>query len=139
MKKIFIWIVVVVLLVIAGWWFFLRVDHYTIEEQTGQITNPPPPANSNNNTSSDSEADSSSDASDTPDTSDISDSDNTWIGTLHISDDASKGNLMLNLDDSDTVVYIRTSRDFSALIGKDVNVTYEGTLENFKLVDIVAK
>ncbi len=62
---------------------------------------------------------------------------NTWEGTLKTSDNKAKGNLMLQT--KDRVVYIKTSRDFSSLIGKEVTVTYNGTLDSFILGSIVAK
>jgi hypothetical protein len=60
-----------------------------------------------------------------------------WEGILKESNNSSKGNLML--ETKDRTIYLRTSRDFSALIGKEVKVTYEGTLESFVLGDIEAK
>jgi len=36
-------------------------------------------------------------------------------------------------------IYLFTSRDYSALLDKAVRVEVEGTLENFRLVDIAAK
>jgi hypothetical protein len=60
-----------------------------------------------------------------------------WEGTLKASDSAKKGNLMLVTDK--TTVYINTSRDYSALIGKKVKVTYQGTLASFTMMDITAE
>ncbi len=60
----------------------------------------------------------------------------TWTGTLKMSDNAKKGSLMLVTGDH--TVYINTSRDFSALVGKKVNVAYQGTLDSFTLGDISA-
>ena len=60
---------------------------------------------------------------------------NAWEGQLKLSDNSAKGNLMLIT--TDKTIYIKTSRDFSALINKKVSVTYEGTLETFRLGDIV--
>jgi len=62
---------------------------------------------------------------------------NSWIGILKTSDNETKGNLMLVT--GDRTIYLRTSRDYSALIGKQVSVNYKGTLDSFGLVDIVAK
>lgn len=62
---------------------------------------------------------------------------NTWEGMLKLSDDPKKGNLMLLT--LDKKIYIRTSRDFSPLLDKVVSVTYEGTLDSFRLGDIVEK
>lgn len=59
-----------------------------------------------------------------------------WTGALKISDNSKKGNLMLATKDH--VIYIKTSRDFSALVGKNVMVTYEGTMDNFVLGSISA-
>lgn len=69
-------------------------------------------------------------------------------GVLRISDDPSKGNLMLQLDqpigfiDSNSKVemtYIRTSRDYSTLIGKRVRVILKdgGDPLDFVLDDII--
>jgi len=60
---------------------------------------------------------------------------NVWQGTLKISDNPKKGNLMLVMDK--TTVYINTSRDYSDLIGQKVSASYEGTLDSFRLGDIV--
>jgi PBP1b-binding outer membrane lipoprotein LpoB len=61
----------------------------------------------------------------------------TWQGVLKTSDNSVRGNYMLILDKS--LVYINTQRDYSALVGKQVNVKYSGSLENFKLEDITLK
>ncbi len=58
----------------------------------------------------------------------------TWEGVLKASDNLQKGNLMLQT--SDRTIYLKTSRDFSALIGKYVAVIYLGTLNNFTLLNI---
>jgi hypothetical protein len=62
---------------------------------------------------------------------------NTWTGTLRASDNKAKGNLMIMVDGHN--LYINTSRDFSGLVGKEVNVSYTGTLDSFTLVNISAK
>ena len=61
----------------------------------------------------------------------------TWEGMLKLSDNPQKGNLMLLT--TDKKIYIRTNRDFSALVDKVVLVTYEGTSDAFRLGDIVEK
>lgn len=55
-------------------------------------------------------------------------------GILQSSDDQAKGNLKVVSNSS--TVYLRTSRNFSELLGANVMVTIEGTLDNFKLLDI---
>lgn len=60
-----------------------------------------------------------------------------WDGTLKVSDNSQKGNLMLVT--ADHTVYIHTSRDFSSLIGKRVKVSYTGTLDSFSLGDITGE
>ncbi len=60
-----------------------------------------------------------------------------WEGTLTASDNISKGNYKLQT--SAHTIYIKTSRDFSSLLGKEVKVTYQGTIDSFNLGDIVAK
>lgn len=59
---------------------------------------------------------------------------NVWEGTLAESDNLEKGNLELKM--ATQTIYIKTSRNFSQLIGKQVQVTYQGTLQNFMLGDI---
>lgn len=58
-------------------------------------------------------------------------------GVLYGSDNQGRGNLMLLSDQNQ--IYIRTSRDFSRLIGLQVLVFIKGTLDNFELVDIQSK
>ena len=58
-------------------------------------------------------------------------------GTLKISDDLKRGNLMLATDERN--IYVFTSRDYSALLDKPVIMEIDGSLDNFRLVDIKAK
>lgn len=58
-------------------------------------------------------------------------------GTLKASDAPANGNLMLVMPDR--TVYLRTSRDYSALLDKRVKVQIKGNLESFQLEDIVAE
>lgn len=58
-------------------------------------------------------------------------------GTLLVSDDSKQGNYMVRT--SNSIFYIRTSRDFSSLVNKEVTMTAKGTVEMFSLVDIVAR
>ena len=55
-------------------------------------------------------------------------------GALLVSDNLDKGNLMLLFGNS--IVYIKTSRDFSDLVDKNVVVSVEGTLDKFVLLEI---
>lgn len=55
-------------------------------------------------------------------------------GRLENSDDIQRGNL--KLVSSLGQIYIRTSRDFNALIGFDVLMTVDGTLDKFTLLNI---
>jgi len=57
-----------------------------------------------------------------------------FSGRLRASDTPAKGNLMLVMPDH--TLYLRTSRDFSDLLDKEVNVEIDGDLESFRLVDI---
>lgn len=56
-------------------------------------------------------------------------------GTLLVSDNPTRGNLMLKTPTSN--FYFRTSRDYSSLIGKSVTATGNGTTEQFSLTDII--
>ena len=62
--------------------------------------------------------------------------DKVWEGTLKVSDTPGKGNLMLVTKERN--IYIKTGRDYSNLLNKDVKVTYQGTLQNFALGDIAS-
>ncbi len=55
-------------------------------------------------------------------------------GVLQASEDAKLGNFKLVSGDSE--IYIRTSRDFSKLVGLQVLVLINGTLDNFQLLDM---
>lgn len=57
-------------------------------------------------------------------------------GTLRISNDNARGNLMVELMNSDRIIYLRTGRDFSGLLNTDVSVQIEGTIDRFSLIDI---
>lgn len=55
-------------------------------------------------------------------------------GALWTSGDKTKGNLVLI--NSEATIYIKTSRDFSNLVGKRVIVSVEGSSDAFTLIDI---
>ncbi len=59
-----------------------------------------------------------------------------WTGTLKKSDNSSKGNFMLVT--KDRTIYFTTVRDFSSLIDKKVNLTYEGSLKGFTVLNLTA-
>ncbi len=67
-----------------------------------------------------------------------------YSGTLEVSDDLAKGNLMLvNQPGAKSAtqpdrLYIKTQKDFSQLVGKKVLVDYLGTENSFNLANIVA-
>ena len=58
-------------------------------------------------------------------------------GILRYSDDPFRGNLKLVSQYSD--IYVRTARDFSSLIGLEVLVRINGTLDKFELLDVELK
>ena len=58
-------------------------------------------------------------------------------GVLRYSDDPFRGNFKLVSQYSD--IYIRTARDFSSLIGLEVLVKINGTLDKFELLDMEPK
>jgi len=64
---------------------------------------------------------------------------NALEGELKISNDKKRGNYMLLLNDSDRIIYLNTGRDYSDLVGKQVSVAIEGSLDDFRLVDIKVK
>jgi len=60
----------------------------------------------------------------------------TWTGILQDSNNAKKGQYMISIQGH--TIYINTSRDYSSLVGKQVNVGYQGTTDSFVLGDITA-
>jgi hypothetical protein len=64
---------------------------------------------------------------------------NALEGELKVSTDKKRGNYMLLLNDSDRIIYLNTSRDFSSLVGKQVLISIDGSLDDFRLIDIKAK
>jgi hypothetical protein len=122
-------ILVVILLVVAGVWYFRNDD-------TSQT--PGPQEQEQDQNGSNQSEDSSQD--DTPSGDIITEEiPNGLKGQLQVSNDKRRGNLMLLLDDSDRIIYLNTSRDFSSLIGKEVVVSIEGSLDDFRLLDIQAQ
>ena len=62
---------------------------------------------------------------------------NVLEGMLRYSDDPTRGNFKIVSVYSD--IYIRTSRDFSNLVGFEVLVRISGTLDKFELISIEPK
>ncbi|MDR3642296.1 MAG: hypothetical protein P4L74_01545 [Candidatus Doudnabacteria bacterium] len=60
-----------------------------------------------------------------------------WQATLLASDNSAKGNYMISVSGHN--LYLNTSRDYSTLVGKPVNVSYTGDINNFTLGDITAQ
>ncbi len=58
----------------------------------------------------------------------------TLEGVLWSSDDEAKGNLILV--NQYATIYLKTSREFGNLVGKNVIVSVDGTLDNFTLLNI---
>ena len=58
-------------------------------------------------------------------------------GVLYKSEDSGRGNFKLSSSEGD--IYLKTSRDFSALIGFQVLVFVNGSKDNFELLDIQSK
>ena len=109
----------VVIIIIAGIW--LAKNKANAPEN--QNTQTPSPQSQNPNAQ--------------PSTPASANSDNVWTGVLKASDNSKKGNLMLATPDH--LIYIRTSRDFTSLLDKKVQVAFKGSMENFTLADITAE
>lgn len=54
------------------------------------------------------------------------------VGLLRVSDNTARGNLMV--ESNRGKIYIKTSRDFSSLVGKSVTMNAEGSLNSFKFL-----
>lgn len=139
MKSIIIFLLLV-LAVVAGIWYFKgskddNSDNSTTQQQNSNSSSSDNSNSSNSNSSSDSETQDSTSASDSDDTV-VQEVPNGLEGQLKVSNDSNRGNLMLLLKDSDRIIYLYSSRDYSSLIGKNVLVTIDGSLDDFRLVDI---
>jgi hypothetical protein len=113
-KKVFL-VIVAAAVILIGWFVM------------GKKT---PQSNSNTNTSQNSSNSNSSNNAQAAE-----ESGNLLNGRLLLSNNKSRGNLMLETR-ANSVFYISTSRDFSTLVGKWVKVTFEGDINQFKLVNI---
>jgi hypothetical protein len=60
-----------------------------------------------------------------------------WQATLMASNNSAKGNYMVTV--SGHTIYLNTSRNYGALVGKPVNISYTGTTTSFTLGDITAQ
>ena len=119
MKPKYIFFLVLVGLLAYGAWYLTTNDNQPNPSNQEQGSNNPPPGlNPQDN---------------------VEEVPNSLSGQLQKSNDSRKGNLMLKLADSERTIYLNTSRDFSSLVGKDVVVTIDGSLDDFRLVDIKAK
>ena len=118
--------VIVLIALIAAWQLGKKPAATDNENQNQEQTQ-----NSNENTNKPA-------SSPTP-TSQTTMSGNMWEGTLLATDNTNKGNYRLQTKDH--LLYLRTSRDFSSMVGKEVKVSYEGTLDSFVLgnIDVVTK
>jgi hypothetical protein len=112
-KKVFFGIVVIAVVVIAWFAMSKKAPQSTNNTNTSQNS-------SNSNSSNNAQA--------------AEETGNVLTGTLRTSNNKSRGNLMLVTDKQ--TIFISTSRDFGVLIGKSVKVTFEGDLNNFKLLTI---
>jgi hypothetical protein len=119
--KIFVWLIVLIL-IIGGVWYF------GIKEKTPESAEQEDKSLIKNNIGQDN-------------TSEVTTEEipNSLVGELKVSNDKRRGNLMLLLENSDRIIYLNTSRDFSSLVGEQVIVTIDGSLDDFRLVDIKEK
>jgi hypothetical protein len=115
MKLKYIFAVFVLAVVGFGVWYFSKPSVEPINNQENTLT-PQPPGQSTGDV--------------------VEEVPNALEGELRDSSDKRRGNLMLLLKDSDRIIYLNTSRDFSQLIGKQVSVSIEGSLDDFRLLDI---
>jgi hypothetical protein len=120
--KYFLGLIVLVLVAYAAWAFMGSTDEISnLQNNSGSSSNSTP----NNNPNSNQDVV-------------VEEVPNAIKGELQRSNDSRRGNLMLLLDEEDRIIYLNTSRDYSDLIGKHVQVNIEGSLDDFRLVDIIA-
>ena len=128
MKSIF-WLAVIVAVGVAGWLLFGQGEperQPTSNNNQNQTTNNPPPSSFPDDDADDELSDEEEELPEG----------NVWYGMLRQSNDPKRGNLMLELNDSDRTIYINSARDWSSLIDKEVAVHFEGDENGFSLIDI---
>lgn len=123
MRKTILSLIVIVAIVLAGWLVFGRSGDNNVTTENNNNTGGNQSSGNNNETPSDTDQESTD-----------TDSGDGIAGILRVSDNQSLGNLMIVTEDH--TVYLHTSRDFSALVGKNVVVQIEGNLQSFTLIDI---
>lgn len=126
MKQYWVAVVLVIVVIIVGGIFIAKNHHNTSNNYTNNTVQP--------TGSQTMAANAKPSPSPTPATMMHN---STWQGTLEQSNDSAKGNLMLVT--TGHTIYLNTSKDYSALVGKAVTVTYSGTLASFSLENIVAQ
>jgi hypothetical protein len=129
-------VLLVILAVVSGIWY-LRSDEAEEPEKKGttqQQNNTSTPSTSN---SSDSSAPDVMIEEDEDTETVVEEVPNGLQGELRASNDSNRGNIMLLLNDSDRIIYLNTARDYSALFGKNVLVKIDGSMDDFRLVDII--
>lgn len=126
-----IYTIVGVIIVLAAIIFFVtrggenqNNDNQANDQQDEQVAG-------DNNTNQDNDEDQDS-GTPTSDDSVSGSGDVTATGTLRASDNPARGNLMI--DSNRGKIYISTKRDFSSLIGSQVTLQAEGTLNQFRFL-----
>jgi hypothetical protein len=95
------------------------------------------PANNSNSQPAQEQSNNAASAGNSTSTSATNPAGSTWQGALELSDNAASGNYTITVNGHK--IYLKTGRDFSKLVGKEVNVSYTGSLTNFTLNDITAQ
>src|SRR3989338_1621408 len=134
MKKQLGWVIALAAILIVGFVLFSRTE----DKDESKVTPSPKTQNSSNNQGSTSQgsAGTGPDDGQPVEEQEIAEHRNALSGVLRTSNDKSRGNLMLEVDDSDRIVYLTTSKDYSSLVGKSVKVDIEGDVNSFSIINI---
>lgn len=134
------WLVAGIIVVLAVGGYFLSKNQKPAEEQEQAQEQTEEQADGNDLTSADEENQNENlslnqDSNLNENTSNIqSEGDVVVTGTLELSDDLSRGNLMIRSHGGR--IYIATRRDFSALLGRAVNLSVRGNIESFTFLGL---
>lgn len=133
LQKHQIWLIVAAIVVLAGgYWLVTRNDDQTSGNTNEQTNNQSTEGQNQNENTQNENQNGGTNGAQTGGNQNQNSGNVTATGTLLVSDNASRGNYMV--DSSSGKIYIATKRDFSSLVNKPVTLQAEGTLNSFKFL-----
>jgi hypothetical protein len=126
-----IWLIVAAIVILAGGYYLVTRNDDQGTTNTGdqgqQSDGQTQPGNTDSNTNQNGNTNGAQTGDQGQNSGNV-----TATGTLRASDNAARGNLMI--EGSSGKIYVATKRDFSSLLDKPVTLQAEGTLNSFKFL-----